>query len=99
MVPRVIGLFAAAVTHSGGLLKAVQRDIEQDRAESGKDGALLSIRVPRGIPPGREAALLAVATHCTVRNTLRSWDASAALVVALAHAGERLVRRSPRRLH
>jgi putative redox protein len=27
--------------------------------------------VPGGIPPGREAALLAVASHCTVHNTLR----------------------------
>jgi putative redox protein len=31
----------------------------------------LTIRVPGGIPPGREAALLAVASHCTVHNTLR----------------------------
>jgi len=31
----------------------------------------LRIRVPGGVPPGREAALLAVASHCTVHNTLR----------------------------
>ena len=31
----------------------------------------LTIRVPRGIPPSRKAALLAVASHCTVHNTLR----------------------------
>jgi putative redox protein len=31
----------------------------------------LTIRVPRGVPPEREAALLAVASHCTVHNTLR----------------------------
>jgi putative redox protein len=31
----------------------------------------LTIWVPGGIPPGREAALLAVASHCTVHNTLR----------------------------
>jgi putative redox protein len=31
----------------------------------------LTIQVPGGIPPGREAALLAVASHCTVHNTLR----------------------------
>jgi uncharacterized OsmC-like protein len=31
----------------------------------------LTIRVPGGIPPGRDAALLAVASHCTVHNTLR----------------------------
>jgi putative redox protein len=31
----------------------------------------LTIQVPGGIPPHREAALLAVASHCTVHNTLR----------------------------
>jgi uncharacterized OsmC-like protein len=31
----------------------------------------LIIRVPGGLPPGRKAALLAVASHCTVHNTLR----------------------------
>ena len=31
----------------------------------------LTIRVPGGIPPTRKAALLAVASHCTVHNTLR----------------------------
>ena len=31
----------------------------------------LTIGVPGGIPPGREAALLAVASHCTVHNTFR----------------------------
>ena len=31
----------------------------------------LTIRVPGGIPPSRKAALLAVASHCTVHNTLR----------------------------
>jgi uncharacterized OsmC-like protein len=31
----------------------------------------LTIRVPGGVPPGRKAALLAVASHCTVHNTLR----------------------------
>lgn len=31
----------------------------------------LTIRVPPGVPPEREAALLAVASHCTVHNTLR----------------------------
>jgi putative redox protein len=31
----------------------------------------LTIHVPGGLPPGREAALLAVASHCTVHNTLR----------------------------
>ena len=31
----------------------------------------LAIRVPGGIPPSRQAALLAVASHCTVHNTLR----------------------------
>jgi putative redox protein len=35
------------------------------------DKVRLTIRVPGGIPPGREAALLAVASHCTVHNTLR----------------------------
>jgi len=35
------------------------------------DGIRLAIRVPAGIPPSREAALLAVASHCTVHNTLR----------------------------
>jgi uncharacterized OsmC-like protein len=34
-------------------------------------GVRLKIRVPGPIPPGREAALLAVASHCTVHNTLR----------------------------
>jgi putative redox protein len=35
-------------------------------------GALrLTIQVPGGIPPRRQAALLAVASHCTVHNTLR----------------------------
>lgn len=32
---------------------------------------MLKVRVPGGIPPGRQAALLAVASHCTVHNTLR----------------------------
>ena len=31
----------------------------------------LAIQVPGGIPPSRRAALLAVASHCTVHNTLR----------------------------
>jgi putative redox protein len=31
----------------------------------------LTLQVPCGMPPGREAALLAVASHCTVHNTLR----------------------------
>jgi uncharacterized OsmC-like protein len=31
----------------------------------------LTIRIPGGIPPSRQAALLAVASHCTVHNTLR----------------------------
>lgn len=34
-------------------------------------GIRLLVRVPGGLPPGREAALLAVASHCTVHNTLR----------------------------
>lgn len=35
------------------------------------DKATLRIAVPGGIPPHRERALLAVASHCTVHNTLR----------------------------
>jgi uncharacterized OsmC-like protein len=35
------------------------------------DKIRITIRVPGGIPPGREAALLAVASHCTVHNTFR----------------------------
>jgi len=31
----------------------------------------MTIEVPSGIPPSRQAALLAVASHCTVHNTLR----------------------------
>jgi uncharacterized OsmC-like protein len=31
----------------------------------------LAIRLPGGVPPARQAALLAVASHCTVHNTLR----------------------------
>ena len=31
----------------------------------------LAIRVPGGIPPSRQAALLAVASHCTVHNPFR----------------------------
>lgn len=31
----------------------------------------LKIHLPPGVPPEREAALLAVASHCTVHNTLR----------------------------
>jgi len=34
-------------------------------------GVRLTIQVPGGIPPARQAALLAVASHCTVHNTLR----------------------------
>ena len=34
-------------------------------------GVRLAIRVPGGVPPARQAALLAVASHCTVHNTLR----------------------------
>jgi uncharacterized OsmC-like protein len=34
-------------------------------------GVRLRIQVPDGVPPGREAALLAVASRCTVHNTLR----------------------------
>jgi putative redox protein len=34
-------------------------------------GIRLTIQVPGGIPPSRQAALLAVASHCTVHNTLR----------------------------
>jgi len=36
------------------------------------DGVRLTIQVPAGIPPSREAALLAVASHCTVHNTASS---------------------------
>jgi len=32
---------------------------------------MLKVRVPSGIPPANHAALLAVASHCTVHNTLR----------------------------
>jgi putative redox protein len=35
------------------------------------DEIRLTIQVPAGMPPSREAALLAVASHCTVHNTLR----------------------------
>jgi uncharacterized OsmC-like protein len=31
----------------------------------------VQIRVPGGVPPARQAALLALASHCTVHNTLR----------------------------
>jgi hypothetical protein len=31
VVPRVVGVIAAAVADSGGLLKAVQRDVQQAR--------------------------------------------------------------------
>lgn len=34
-------------------------------------GVRLAIQVPGGIPPARQDALLAVASHCTVHNTLR----------------------------
>jgi putative redox protein len=34
-------------------------------------GVRLAIRLPGGVPPTRQAALLAVASHCTVHNTLR----------------------------
>lgn len=34
-------------------------------------GVTLEIQVPGGVPPGRQAALLAVVSHCTVHNTLR----------------------------
>jgi uncharacterized OsmC-like protein len=34
-------------------------------------GIALKIQVPGGVPPGRQAALLAVASHCTVHNTFR----------------------------
>lgn len=34
-------------------------------------GVKLTIGVPGGVPPSRKAALLAVASHCTVHNTLR----------------------------
>jgi putative redox protein len=34
-------------------------------------GVRLAIQVPGDIPPSRQAALLAVASHCTVHNTLR----------------------------
>ena len=31
----------------------------------------LVVRLPSDVPPSRQAALLAVASHCTVHNTLR----------------------------
>lgn len=34
-------------------------------------GITLEIQVPGGVPPGRQAALLAVVGHCAVQNTLR----------------------------
>jgi putative redox protein len=34
-------------------------------------GMRLAIRVPAGVPPARREPLLAVASHCTVHNTLR----------------------------
>jgi len=30
----------------------------------------LGVRLPSDVPPSRQAALLAVASHCTVHNTL-----------------------------
>lgn len=41
----------------------------------------LTIRVPGDMPPSREAALLAVASHCTVHNTLRQ---APAITIGLA---------------
>jgi putative redox protein len=42
------------------------------RTSCGRDLTIgLRITVPGGLPPPRAAALLAVASHCTVHNTLR----------------------------
>jgi uncharacterized OsmC-like protein len=41
----------------------------------------LRIEVPAGIPAERQAALLAVASHCTVHNTLRQ-EPDVAIVLA-----------------
>jgi len=43
----------------------------------------LTIRVPGDMPPSREAALLAVASHCTVHNTLRQ---APGITIGLARA-------------
>ena len=54
----------------GGLRVTAEFTLATDRpARIGE--VALKIRVPGGVPPGREAALLAVAPHCTVHNTLR----------------------------
>jgi putative redox protein len=41
----------------------------------------LRIQVPGGVPEERQAALLAVAAHCTVHNTLRQ-EPDVAVVLA-----------------
>jgi hypothetical protein len=40
-------------------------------------GVSLAIRVPGGVPPTLQPALLAVASHCTVHNTLRQLPGTA----------------------
>jgi uncharacterized OsmC-like protein len=54
----------------GGLQVTAEFTLATDRPARVGEVAL-KIRVPDGVPPGREAALLAVASHCTVHNTLR----------------------------
>jgi putative redox protein len=52
-----------------GLAVSAEYEMASDRPAR-VSGVRLTVRVPAGLPPGRWAALRAVASHCTVHNSL-----------------------------
>jgi putative redox protein len=54
-----------------GLAVSAEYEMASDRPAR-VSGIRLAVRVPAGLPPERWAALRAVASHCTVHNTLTS---------------------------
>ena len=54
-----------------GLAVAAGYEMASDRPAR-VSNVRLTVRVPAGLPPGRWAALRAVASHCTVHNSLAS---------------------------
>jgi putative redox protein len=52
-----------------GLVVSAQYEMATDRPAR-VSSVRLAVRVPAGLPPGRWAALRAVASHCTVHNSL-----------------------------
>ena len=62
---------------------AVEASFEMGSKPARVAGIEVRLIMPQGVPPERQAALLAVASHCTVHNTLES---APAVSITLAEA-------------